>query len=42
MIDRHRVELVVNGETVSREVEPRRLLVDFLREDLGLLGAHIV
>jgi carbon-monoxide dehydrogenase small subunit len=41
MVDRHRVELVVNGETETREVEARRLLVDFLREDLGLLGAHI-
>jgi aerobic-type carbon monoxide dehydrogenase small subunit (CoxS/CutS family) len=39
--DRHRIQLVVNGQTVSAEVEARRLLVDFLREDLGLLGAHI-
>jgi carbon-monoxide dehydrogenase small subunit len=41
MADRHPVELVVNGQKVSREVEPRRLLVDFLREDLALVGAHI-
>jgi carbon-monoxide dehydrogenase small subunit len=41
MTDRHPVELVVNGQRVTREVEPRRLLVDFLREDLGLQGAHI-
>jgi carbon-monoxide dehydrogenase small subunit len=41
MRDRYPVELVVNGQRVTREVEPRRLLVDFLREDLGLLGAHV-
>src|ERR1700716_2903942 len=41
MRDRHPVELVVNGQRVKREVESRRLLVDFLREDLGLLGTHI-
>jgi len=26
---------------VTADVEPRKLLVDFLREDLGLVGAHI-
>ena len=35
------VTITLNGEAVSRDVEPRRLLVDFLREDLGLVGAHI-
>ncbi len=35
------ISLVVNGRRVQREVEPRRLLVDFLREDLGLVGTHI-
>jgi carbon-monoxide dehydrogenase small subunit len=35
------ISLVVNGQRVDRDVEPRRLLVDFLREDLGLVGAHI-
>jgi carbon-monoxide dehydrogenase small subunit len=34
------VTLTVNGERVSRRVEARRHLVDFLRLDLGLMGAH--
>jgi len=33
--------LTVNGEPLVADVEPRRLLVDFLREDLGLTGTHI-
>jgi len=36
-----RVELVVNGEPRSLEVEPRTLLVHALREGLGLTGAHV-
>jgi carbon-monoxide dehydrogenase small subunit len=35
------VELVVNGERRSLEVEPRTLLVHALRDGLGLTGAHI-
>jgi aerobic-type carbon monoxide dehydrogenase small subunit (CoxS/CutS family) len=35
------ISLTVNGQPHVAEVEPRRLLVDFLREDLGLLGTHI-
>jgi aerobic-type carbon monoxide dehydrogenase small subunit (CoxS/CutS family) len=35
------ISLTVNGRPVAASVEPRRLLVDFLREDLGLVGAHI-
>jgi aerobic carbon-monoxide dehydrogenase small subunit len=31
----------VNGEERRAEVEPRKLLVHFLREDLGLTGAQI-
>ncbi|MDE0167988.1 MAG: (2Fe-2S)-binding protein [bacterium] len=31
----------VNGTSESRDVEPRRLLVDFVRSDLGLTGTHI-
>jgi carbon-monoxide dehydrogenase small subunit len=34
------VTLTVNGERVSRRVEARRHLVDFLRLDVGLMGAH--
>ena len=36
-----RVELVVNGKSVSRDVEDRTLLSDFLRGDLGLTGTHV-
>ena len=36
----HAITLVVNGVQVSQRVEPRQHLVDFLREDLGLTGAH--
>jgi carbon-monoxide dehydrogenase small subunit len=34
------VALTVNGREHSREVEARMLLVDFLRDDLGLTGVH--
>ena len=32
--------LIVNGTPVSRRVEPRQHLVDFLRDELGLTGSH--
>lgn len=41
MNDRHRIAAVINGKHVDADVEARRLLVDFLREDLGLVGTHI-
>jgi carbon-monoxide dehydrogenase small subunit len=34
------VTLTVNGEEVTRDVEPRLLLVHFLRDHLGLTGTH--
>lgn len=34
------IELTVNGAQVSRRVAARRLLVDFLRDDLELTGTH--
>jgi carbon-monoxide dehydrogenase small subunit len=37
----HAIRLTVNGEEVSESVEPRRTLVEFLREDLGLTGSHV-
>ena len=37
----HSVSLTVNGETRTIEVEPRRLLVHAIREDLGLTGTHV-
>ncbi|MFZ2492026.1 MAG: molybdopterin-dependent oxidoreductase [Thermoanaerobaculia bacterium] len=33
-----KIQLTVNGQTRSGEVEPRTLLVDFLRDDVGLTG----
>ncbi|MFL5041391.1 MAG: (2Fe-2S)-binding protein [Xanthobacteraceae bacterium] len=36
-----RVSLEVNGTTYEREVEPRLLLVHFLRDELGLTGTHV-
>ncbi len=35
------ITLTVNGTQVSRRVQPRQHLVDFLREELGLTGSHI-
>src|SRR5215475_357101 len=35
------VKLTVNGKTHEGRCEPRKLLVDFLREDLGLTGTHV-
>ena len=35
------LQLVVNGERRSLDVEPRTLLVHALRDGLGLTGAHI-
>jgi len=34
------VTMTVNGETVTREIEGRMLLVHFLRDELGLTGTH--
>ena len=36
-----RTRLTVNGVPVEREVDGRRSLSDFLREDLGLTGTHV-
>jgi carbon-monoxide dehydrogenase small subunit len=35
------ITLTVNGEACSGDVEPRTLLVHFLREQLGLTGTHV-
>ncbi|MEM7444323.1 MAG: (2Fe-2S)-binding protein [Pseudomonadota bacterium] len=35
------VSLTVNTKSVARDVEPRTLLVEFLREELGLTGTHV-
>ncbi len=36
-----RINLTVNGEPVSAEIEPRQHLADFLRESLHLTGTHL-
>jgi carbon-monoxide dehydrogenase small subunit len=41
VVDVVAIELEVNGETVREEVEPRLLLVDLIRENLGLTGTHV-
>jgi aerobic carbon-monoxide dehydrogenase small subunit len=35
------VDIAVNGERYERDVEPRKLLIHFLRDDLDLTGSHI-
>ena len=35
------VSLKVNGEEHNLDVSPSKLLVDFVREDLGLTGTHV-
>ncbi len=35
------LQIEVNGRSYEREVEPRRTLADFLRDDLGLKGTHL-
>lgn len=41
MSDAIDISLTVNGERVRARVEARKHLVDFLRQDLGLMGSHI-
>jgi aerobic-type carbon monoxide dehydrogenase small subunit (CoxS/CutS family) len=38
---KHPITVSVNGRRHSTEVQPRTLLVDFLRDELGLTGTHI-
>ena len=35
------VKMTVNGQQYSHEVEPRLLLVNYIREELGLTGTHV-
>jgi len=37
----HAIAVTVNGRRQERRVEPRLLLSDFLRHDLGLTGTHV-
>jgi len=41
MIAHKSIKMTVNGATYERSVEPRLLLSDFLRHDLGLTGTHV-
>ncbi len=40
-MSKHRVCITINGQEYRGEVEPRKLLVDFIREDQGLTGTHV-
>jgi carbon-monoxide dehydrogenase small subunit len=40
-IETQRITLTVNGQEHAEEVEPRMLLVHFLRDQLGLTGTHV-
>jgi carbon-monoxide dehydrogenase small subunit len=40
-METHPISLTVNGESYSGEVEPRLLLSDYLRHELGLTGTHV-
>jgi len=40
-VTRRPVGIEVNGRALEREVEPRLLLSDFLRHELGLTGTHV-
>ena len=41
MSDRRDITLVINGASVTKNVETRRSLADFLRLDCGLTGTHV-
>jgi 2-furoyl-CoA dehydrogenase 2Fe-2S iron sulfur subunit len=38
---RHRIRFTLNGESVDRVCEPRLLLTDFLRHEIGATGTHV-
>ena len=40
-MSKHTVSVTVNGQTYTREVDARLLLVHFIREDVELTGTHI-
>jgi aerobic carbon-monoxide dehydrogenase small subunit len=40
-MNKHHIHLTVNGQPVEADVEPRLLLVHFIRENLNLTGTHI-
>jgi carbon-monoxide dehydrogenase small subunit len=40
-VSSQRIHVTVNGEEIDYDVEARRLLVHFLRDDLSLTGTHV-
>ena len=40
-MNRRNIKLTVNGVVREGQAAPRKLLVDFIREDLGLTGTHV-
>ena len=38
---RHRIRFVLNGQVVEGDAEPRMLLTDFLRHEIGATGTHV-
>ncbi len=40
-MSKHSITIEINGESVTREVDSRKLLVHLLRDDLALTGTHI-
>jgi carbon-monoxide dehydrogenase small subunit len=40
-MSQHKITVTVNGESHTREVDARTLLVHFIRENLSLTGTHI-
>jgi aerobic-type carbon monoxide dehydrogenase small subunit (CoxS/CutS family) len=41
MSELHNITVTVNGTQYDRAVEPRLLLSDFIRHDIGLTGTHV-
>ncbi len=41
MTEPRQIRTTINGELRTAQVDPRTLLVDFLREDLRLTGTHV-
>ena len=38
---RHRIRFTLNGGTIDRACEPRMLLADFIRHEIGATGTHV-
>ena len=41
VVSRKAISVEINGETYEREVDARRLLIHFIRDDIDLTGSHI-